>query len=178
MTGKTLLIFSFLLIASIAKGQSLTGFSFNKYPVTTISKSTKAKIDYNSHEIARRFKTAITNEYKLNKVNFAGHYIVCTWGCGAGCLDGAMADIHTGIVYKLPMGETKNFTVCVLDKNEDCVEYVKDSRLFITQICIQNKSTAKSDIQEKEYFVNVWNEKAKKFDLIKHETLSKLVPAD
>ena len=38
--------------------------------------------------------------------NFAGHYILATWGCGASCVTGAAIDARTGVVAWLP------FTVC------------------------------------------------------------------
>ena len=32
-------------------------------------------------------------------VNFAGHYIVAGWGCGTGCISGAVIDARNGKVY-------------------------------------------------------------------------------
>jgi hypothetical protein len=45
------------------------------------------------------------------KPNFAGRYIVETWGCGHRCLTGAMMDAKTGKVYFLGSvyeGETED----------------------------------------------------------------------
>jgi len=35
--------------------------------------------------------------------NFAGHYVVIVWGCGAQCVMMAIVDVKTGIVYDPPL---------------------------------------------------------------------------
>ncbi len=63
------------------------------------------------------------------KPNFAGHYIVSTWGCGAECIMGAVIDANTGKVYWLPS------TVCCwgFDVGEKFqpIEFRLDSRLIV-----------------------------------------------
>ncbi len=63
------------------------------------------------------------------KPNFAGHYVVSTWGCGAGCVMGVVIDTRTGRVYWLP------HTLCCwsgqLDASFDAVEFRLDSRLMV-----------------------------------------------
>ena len=54
---------------------------------------------------ARAFRSRLRAAAK-GKVNFAGHYIVTTWGCGASCVGGAAIDALTGKVIFLP------FSVC------------------------------------------------------------------
>ena len=68
-------------------------------------------------------------EAARKKPNFAGHYIVTNWGCGAECVMGAVIDANTGKVYWLP------HTVCcwgfdVSDKFEP-IEFRLDSRLIV-----------------------------------------------
>ena len=36
------------------------------------------------------------------KPDFAGHYVLTTWGCGAECVMGAAVDVRTGTVVWLP----------------------------------------------------------------------------
>src|SRR5574343_632720 len=64
--------------------------------------SEKAKIDFKSNETAKAYKTAILESYKDGKVNFAGNYIITTWGCGTSCISGAMVDVRDGKIYDLP----------------------------------------------------------------------------
>jgi hypothetical protein len=67
-------------------------------------------------------------------VNFAGHYILTTWGCGASCTMGAAIDARTGAVTWFP------YTVCCWDLDVDeAIEYRLDSRLFITHGSLDEK---------------------------------------
>src|SRR5688572_27905237 len=49
----------------------------------------------------RMFRTRL-KEAAQEQPNFAGHYILTAWGCGAGCLIGAVIDANTGRVYWFP----------------------------------------------------------------------------
>jgi len=68
---------------------------------------------------ATRLKQASTQP-----VNFAGHYILATWGCGAECLGGAVIDARSGKVVFLP------YSVCCWSEG-DPFYYKKDSRLIV-----------------------------------------------
>jgi hypothetical protein len=52
-------------------------------------------------EFARSYRTRIL-EAARGRPNFAGKYIVTTWGCGTGCSQGAIIDAQTGKVTGLP----------------------------------------------------------------------------
>ena len=73
----------------------------------------------------RQFRTRI-REGAREKVNFAGHYVLTVWGCGASCLMGVVIDGRTGRVYWIP------FTICCwpLDVLEP-LEFHLDSRLIV-----------------------------------------------
>ncbi|HEY8186789.1 MAG TPA: hypothetical protein VIF64_11995 [Pyrinomonadaceae bacterium] len=47
----------------------------------------------------RMFKTRLAWAAKNQRPNFAGHYILTSWGCGTTCLMGAIIDAKTGKVY-------------------------------------------------------------------------------
>jgi hypothetical protein len=61
--------------------------------------------------------------------NFAGHYILATWGCGAGCVMGYVIDAKTGVIRSLP------FTICCwpfdVGDNFEPVDFRLDSKLII-----------------------------------------------
>ena len=57
--------------------------------------------------------------------NFAGRYIVTTFGCGAGCVMGAVLDAVTGHVTHFP------FTVSAAPSDVKPVEFRPDSRLIV-----------------------------------------------
>jgi hypothetical protein len=75
----------------------------------------------------RRYATMLRNAAK-QPPNFAGHYVLAAWGCGASCLMGAAIDAKTGMVIWLP------FTVCCwpLEITEP-LEFKTDSRLLIVR---------------------------------------------
>lgn len=74
-------------------------------------------------EDERNFATRLREGAK-RPVNFAGHYILTTWGCGAECLGGAVIDARTGRVAWLP------YSVCCWGEGEPFY-FRKDSRLIV-----------------------------------------------
>jgi hypothetical protein len=54
---------------------------------------------------ARMYRTRL-REAARERPNFAGHFIVATWGCGTECVEGVIIDARTGRVFMLP------FTLC------------------------------------------------------------------
>ncbi len=58
--------------------------------------------------------------------NFAGHYIVTAWGCGAECLAGAVIDANSGGVHWFP------HTICCWEADIDRpILHQLDSRLIV-----------------------------------------------
>lgn len=77
----------------------------------------------------RRFRTRL-KEAAQRKPNFAGHYVLTAWGCGAECLMGAVIDANTGKVHWFP------HTICCWneidrDKNFTPIEFRLNSRLVV-----------------------------------------------
>jgi len=73
----------------------------------------------------REFRTRLRSAARQTP-NFAGHYVVSTWGCGAECLTGAFIDANTGEVKWLPDG------ICCWDASVDRpIEFRLDSRLIV-----------------------------------------------
>jgi hypothetical protein len=68
--------------------------------------------------------------------NFAGHYIVIVWGCGAPCLMMAICDARTGAVYNPPLSWTGGMALPLLvlprslGRDAD-FEFLQNSRLMI-----------------------------------------------
>jgi hypothetical protein len=60
--------------------------------------------------------------------NFAGNFVLETWGCGTSCLMGAAIDVATGKVVRIP------FSICCAtpaDSKFNAIEFRPDSRLII-----------------------------------------------
>ncbi len=76
---------------------------------------------------SRRYASQL-RQASRQPVDFAGHFVLATWGCGAGCVMGAAIDAHSGSVSMLP------FTVSdwPLEVSEP-LAYRPDSRLLVVQ---------------------------------------------
>ena len=88
--------------------------------------------------------------------NFAGHYIIITFGCGSPCILMAMVDAVTGKVYNSPMAQ--GLQMSWLDGGPwlPKVEFRQNSRLLIMEPC---PNLARGPIYT-HYFVcenNRWN---------------------
>ena len=71
---------------------------FNNYQISKVLIGKPAKVDIKSHPHAHKFRTMLRQGVE-NGVNFAGHYIIATWGCGTSCLELGIIDAHTGKVF-------------------------------------------------------------------------------
>ncbi|RAR58426.1 hypothetical protein C7401_113161 [Paraburkholderia unamae] len=84
--------------ASLAHAQAVP--TFEDCPATVETKHATPRIAF-ADASARRFQTVIRDAAK-GPVNFAGHYILTTWGCGSGCVMAAVIDVKTGRTTSLP----------------------------------------------------------------------------
>lgn len=122
--------------------------TFDDFKVST--ENVKAKLDINSHELGRNFRTAIRECYNDSENLFAGHYTYATWGCGSPCQINVLIDRRTGKIYDAPDSTVGS-------------EYKKDSRMLIinppeeTNYFYNNCSFCKPEIY-------ILNEKTKKFE--------------
>lgn len=97
---------------------------FADFPVGEVYAGRPAKVRLVSPQ-DRQFATRI-REASRQKVNFAGHFILASWGCGASCLLTVVIDAKTGTVVWLP------FTVCCWDADVDePVAFRRNSRLIV-----------------------------------------------
>lgn len=129
--------------------------NFDKYQVKVQEIFKKAPLDFSSYPESKLFKTCITEAYNYsNRIDFAGHYILSTFGCGAGCIMGFMVDVRDGHIYDLPLGE-QNSCFWSLDR---CL-VTPASRLFISAICKEDENSTTAI-----YMSSVWNEEKKVFE--------------
>ncbi|HLP63142.1 hypothetical protein [Flavobacterium sp.] len=122
--------------------------TFNDFKVNM--ESVKAKLDLNSHELGKQYRTAIRESYDDSDNLFAGHYTFATWGCGVPCQINVLIDRRTGKIYDAPNSSVG-------------AEFKKDSRMLII-----------NPPEEKNYFYNncsyckpeiyILNEATKKFE--------------
>lgn len=97
--------------------------TFEEYPVTDHYLGKNAPLMLTESDTS--YRTRLREAAQLMP-NFAGHYILTTWGCGASCVMGAAIDANTGNVYWIP------FTVCCWESEvREPVEFRLDSRLIV-----------------------------------------------
>ncbi len=117
-----------LLFTSAALTQDGAVPRFEDYPAP-VYKGRVAPPNLSRSKEARVFRTRLREEAKQG-VNFAGHYTVAEWGCGAGCLEVAIIDAKTGAVF-FPK-ELNGFGVWFWgDKDYDAVQFKPNSKLLI-----------------------------------------------
>lgn len=121
------ILFLLCVIFLSTNSQSVTkNPEFSEYPVAerTVKTTKKPKIiSTQDHEFQAKIMIASDQ-----MPNFAGHYILSTFGCGASCTMTFVIDKKTGKVIWLP------FTVCCwdnMDADFNPVSFRKNSRLII-----------------------------------------------
>lgn len=70
---------------------------FGDYP-SSVYLGKNARLRFGSDADAITYKTQL-RRWNREKVNFAGHYILATWGCGTECIQFMLIDAKTGKIY-------------------------------------------------------------------------------
>lgn len=118
----------FLALSSIGVAQSTTP-TFRQYAVK-VSKLRNVRVNLKSHKNANMFRTNLRTAAKEG-VNFAGHYILTTWGCGTNCTQSAIIDARNGRVFFPRELEGAGFGFCELPDDTEQFVARADSRLLI-----------------------------------------------
>jgi hypothetical protein len=114
----TLLLTFILPLAASAQGAP----KFVDYPAK-VYRGRNAKVRLDTPQ-AQTFRTRL-KEAARQRPNFAGHYVLVTWGCGTQCQSGAVVDVLSGMVTFLPG------SLCCWSGSDDPVYYRADSRLIV-----------------------------------------------
>lgn len=85
-----------LAFGSVCFAQS-KALTFNQYSVP-VENLKNVKVNLQSHKNARMYRTNLRNATK-GQANFAGHFILTTWGCGTNCTQSAIIDARDGRVF-------------------------------------------------------------------------------
>jgi hypothetical protein len=129
MRIKTVLLVTFFLaLGSTGLAQS-TMPNFNEY-AAKVEKTKNVKVNLKSHKNANNYRTNLRNAAKEG-VNFAGHYILTTWGCGTNCSVSAIIDARNGEVFFPDQLEGSGFGFCELPDDTEPLVYRANSRLLI-----------------------------------------------
>jgi hypothetical protein len=118
----------FLAFSSIGFAQSTTP-TFTRY-AAKVETNKNVKVNLKSHKNANMFRTNLRNAAKEG-VNFAGHYILTTWGCGTNCSQSAIIDARSGKVFFPRVLEGAGFGFCELPDETEPLVYKANSRLLV-----------------------------------------------
>src|SRR4051812_16159107 len=88
MKIKIVLPIALLMTLSSASFAQSTVPTFTQY-AAKVEPARNVKVNLKSHKNANMFRTNLRNAAKEG-VNFAGHYILATWGCGTNCSQSAI----------------------------------------------------------------------------------------
>ena len=113
--------------SSIAFAQSTP--TLTQYAVK-VEKIKNVRVNLKSHKDANMFRTNLRNAAKEG-VNFAGHYILTTWGCGTNCSQSAIIDARNGRVFFPNELAGAGFGFCDLPDDTEPTVYQANSRLLI-----------------------------------------------
>lgn len=100
---------------------------FEDYPAAPVAIEKRAPLKLNS-TFARKYRTALREGLRNNPIEFAGRYVVVTFGCGTTCMFGGWVDAVTGQAFGLP-GILDSFGPFGID---DPLLFRADSRLVAT----------------------------------------------
>ena len=124
---KVMALAAFLLVSEVAVPAQSRTPRFRDYPVPETYRGKTAPLVLTRDD--RVFRTRLRWAAKNLQPNFAGHYILTTWGCGTSCLMGAVIDAKTGRVHWW------DFSVCCwgydVDDNFQPIEIRLDSKLIV-----------------------------------------------
>ena len=116
-----------LAAASIGFTQSKTP-AFTQYPAKA-EKISKINVDL-STRMARGYRTNLRNAAKEG-VNFAGHYVLTTWGCGTNCSESVIIDARNGKVTFPRELAGMAFGFCEFPDDTEPIVYKANSRLLV-----------------------------------------------
>lgn len=162
-----LFLSSVLIFASnIVFSQNIDNFDFEKYPAKS-QNTEKKPLKNQSHSLTKSYAEISKSLYETSDVNFGGHYIVLNIGSTNYETSAVLADVSTGRIYDIP--ENKE------PFSPEAISKCLDEETFITKptstlLIVNNFTDGQFDKPVKNYYS--WNEKTKKFKLLKTEKLT------
>lgn len=125
----------FVLLTALFLAFSLNAFAQTTTPTfkqyaAKVEKTKNVRVNLKSHKDANMFRTNLRNAAKEG-VNFAGHYILTTWGCGTNCSQSAIIDARNGKVFFPRELEGAGFGFCELPDDTEPIVSKANSRLLV-----------------------------------------------
>ncbi len=155
-----LIVMFFIVFCAVSNAQKLPTYS--QY-AAKVEKKTAKMVNLKSHTEAKMYRTNLKEALATSAVNFAGKYILTYWGCGTGCIQGAIIDAKTGAVF-FPI-ELQGVAAGGSGLgNHEMLEYKKNSNLLVLYGYAGSGFEAENKNQHGIYYYQ-WN--GKSFKLLK-----------
>jgi hypothetical protein len=139
---------------------------FKDYPVTKVWRGKAAPLKVND-SVERMFQSTLRRA-AIDPPNFAGHYRLARWGCGAECMVGALIDLRTGQINAAPLANKSNdasrFNICQSAYYPSEIKHRVDSRLIIVRCGLNFILRLNKNVPDTYYLV--WENK--RFRLLRH----------
>lgn len=124
-----------IILTAVILTVSSAGFAQSKAPEFSqyrakVEKRSNIVVNLKSHRDANRFRTNLRNAAKAG-INFAGHFVLTSWGCGTNCSVGAIIDARNGKVFFPNELEGAGYGYCELPDDNEQFVYNADSRLLV-----------------------------------------------
>jgi len=122
------------------------------------------KVDWSSNKaLAGQWRIKESIEGTVGKkADFAGHFVVATYGCGTGCQATVFVDVNDGKLYKAPM-QFPSESDALAPANGGVAHRQNSNAIFMSDL--RYYKAGSPDMMQNDGVV-LWNEKAKKFELI------------
>lgn len=105
---------------------------YTEYPAHSAYRGKAADVVLSTAE-EKMFRTRLRDASR-ETANFAGEYVLTTWGCGTSCIHGAVVSLRTGRVVFLPG------TICCGEGDGERLEFRLNSRLLVAAGVINENS--------------------------------------
>ena len=79
---------------------------------------------------ARAFRTVLRRETAAGP-NFAGHFTLARWGCGAGCISWAIIDARSGRIWFAPFTVEDASAAKILEDRNHSIDFELTSELIV-----------------------------------------------
>ena len=167
MTRPLFILFVLFITSLAVSGQGPVP-KFSRYPVK-VQKARVTKIDFKKNPDARSMRTRLSEGLR-GGVNFAGHYVLVGWGCGTGCISGAIIDAASGMVYWPEQFNAMGTGITATGYVDKPVEYKKNSRLLIITGSPGTANDNAPDRPRGTYYYQWKNNKLRLVKFLKSET--------
>ena len=108
--------------------------AFDQFKVAETKYTGKPAIPVLRTRLQRNFRGMI-RDAALGGPNFAAHYTLAEWGCGAGCVSMALVDSKTGQTFDGPFGILGDDLSYIYEGGEEQLDFHIDSRLLVARGC-------------------------------------------